>query len=70
MNDLRVGDIITIPRDQYGRPVRRFDPETRLPTTELQRFVVTEVGADVTLRVANDGWPSLRRAFYKRSIGG
>ncbi len=65
-DDLRVGDVITIPRDQYGRPVYAFDHETRLPTTHLQRFVVTGVDSPVViLRPAAEPRDDLKRAFYK-----
>jgi hypothetical protein len=43
LNTLIVGDIITIPRDQYGHPVVKLDPKTRQPTGELQRFRVVHV---------------------------
>ena len=63
---LSPGDIITIPSDQYGRPVYRFDPVTRKPTAELQQFRVLDVAAgSVTLVHAIEPRPELRRAFYR-----
>jgi hypothetical protein len=44
---LKEGDIITIPKDQYGKPVLRIDPVTRKATKELRTFRVTSVEHDV-----------------------
>ncbi len=70
VHGLKAGDIITIPRDQYGRPVVAFDPVTMEPTKQLQKFVITgdTTGTHISLRLYRDPSPwrhILRQAFYK-----
>lgn len=40
------GDVITIDKDQFGRPVLELDPVTRTPTGRLKQFVVTKGWSD------------------------
>jgi len=41
---LKIGDRITIPKDQYGLPIRKFNPKTKkYIDDELQVFEVTSM---------------------------
>lgn len=65
---LEPGDIITIPRDQYGRPVRGMDPATRQPLETLQAFVVVSVDGPLTklqpIGQPVRAWQELRSMVY------
>ncbi len=59
---LNVGDIISIPCDQYGRPVMAFDG-----SGTLQKFVVTGTDTPFVTRLvpASEPCPALRGVLYK-----
>ena len=42
-DEIKIGDIIEINKDQYGRPKFEVDPITRKVTSKLQKFRVVSV---------------------------